>query len=194
MKNNKKKIGLIILLVVVLLAIILGYTFSKYTQSVDIQTSSSVAKWQFAGSIENSKNSSTTSEISLADTIDSETITDGKIAPGTSGEFDIIIDADGSEVDIDYTISLIEETNKPTNLFFSYAGTTYNNLTDLISSAISSGTISKNGDQTVTYTISWEWPYETEVGGVLQDDIDLADGQNITDYTFTIEIVGTQKM
>ena len=194
MKSNKKKIGLIIVLAIVLLAIILGYTFSKYTQSVTIQTSSSVAKWQFAGEIANSENSSTTSAISLADTIDSETITDGKIAPGTSGEFDIIIDATGSEVDIDYTISITEETDKPTNLIFTYNDVEYNNLSDLISSAISSGTISKNGDQTVTYTISWEWPYETEIDGVLQDDVDLEDGQNITDYVFTVKITGTQKI
>ena len=193
MKSNKKKILLVVVLAIVLLSIILGYTFSKYTQSVTIQTSSSVAKWKFAGEIQNSKNSSTTSTISLADTVSSETVADGKIAPGTSGEFDIIIEADGSEVDIDYTVEITEETSKPTNLVFEYAGATYSSLKELVSSALSSGTISKNADdQTVTYTISWEWPYETLVDGVAQDDIDLADGQSITDYVFTVKITGTQ--
>ena len=193
MKSNKKKIGLIIVLVAVLLAIILGYTFSKYAQSVSIQTSSSVAKWQFAGEIKDSKYSSEDTTISLADTVDSDTVADGKIAPGTSGEFEIIIDATGSEVDIDYTIELTEETDKPTNLYFKCDEVQYSSLSELISS-IESGTISKNDtDQTVTYTVSWEWPYETYVDDVLQDDVDLVDGQSITDYIFAIKITGTQK-
>lgn len=197
MKNNKKKIGLIIVLAVIVVAIILGYTFSKYTESVTIGTSSAVAKWQFTGQITNGENSSTgETTISLADTIDSETITSGNIAPGTSGEFQIIIDATGSEVDIDYTVELENETDKPTNLVFRYDGSKYSSLSELISSIASSGTISKTSedqeDQTVTYNIEWEWPYETTTDGVLQDEYDLIDGQTISDYVFTVKITGTQ--
>ncbi|MBR1540068.1 MAG: hypothetical protein IJ629_02680 [Clostridia bacterium] len=42
-----------------------------------------------------------------------------RIAPGTSGNFKIIIDASGSEVGVDYDVtSLGEGNNKPDNLYF----------------------------------------------------------------------------
>ena len=120
MKDKRKKIGIVAVVLILLIALITGYTYSKYHQSVSVNVTSAVAKWKFSGEIVNSKNSSTESTISLADTIESSSVAEKRIAPGTKGEFSIVIDATGSEVDLSYIVELTEETNKPQNLFFTY--------------------------------------------------------------------------
>ena len=100
--NKQKKITKIVIVAILLLVVImLGYTFSKYAKSYTIPTSSTVAKWSFAGEVFNSKNSSTETTISLADTIKNSKIKENRIAPGTNGDFTIVVDATGSEVDLD---------------------------------------------------------------------------------------------
>lgn len=206
MKSNKKRLFVVVLLALLLVVLVLGYTFSKYKQSIEVSTKSTVAKWSFAGSVLNAKNSSTETTISLADTVESSTIKEQRIAPGTKGTFNIVIDATGSEVDLDYDVSVKSETRKPTNLYFTYNGEKYTTLKSLIDMVNGkntkefSGTIehakSSNDSQVVTYTVGWEWPYETKVNNVLQagaDEADLADGLNgISDYVFTLMITGTQ--
>lgn len=206
MKKNQKKLFVVIALLLLLVVLIIGYTFSKYKQSVEVSTKSTVAKWSFAGSVANSKHSSTETTISLADTVDSSTVKEQRIAPGTSGSFNIVIDATGSEVDLDYDVSVKSETRKPTNLYFTYNGERFSTLSSLIekvdenNSKEFSGTIehakSEDASQVVTYTVGWEWPYETKVNNVVQpgaDEADLEDGLNgISDYVFTLMITGTQ--
>lgn len=196
--NKQKRITKIVIAAILLLMVILfGYTFSKYTKSYTIPTSSTVAKWSFAGEVFNSKNSSTETTISLADTVSDPTIKENRIAPGTNGDFTIVIDATGSEVDLDYTVELLEETDKPQNLKFSYNGNIYNSLSELIElEEIFSGKIS-HSDQEMKKEIlvEWEWPYESyDENGVLLDDIDMQDGENISNYEFTLKINGTQSV
>ena len=194
--NKQKRITKIVVATILLLVIILlGYTFAKYTKSYTIPTSSTVAKWNFQGEIFNSKNSSSITTISLADTIKNSTIKENRIAPGTNGDFTIVVDATGSEVDLDYKVELLEETNKPQNLKFSYNGNIYNSLSELISSEeIFEGKISyEDENMKKEILVEWEWPYESydEKGNIL-DDIDMLDGENITNYEFTLKIYGTQ--
>lgn len=201
MKNDKKRIGIVLVAILLIAVLLVGYTFSKYKQSIEVSTSSTVAKWSFAGKVINSKNSSVLSTISLADTIQTDSVAGKRIAPGTSGEFSVVIDGSGSEVDLDYTVELIEETNKPQNLIFTYNNENYNNLSALISEIKEDGEKEFSGrilhdaeNKEITYNIEWEWPYETTKDGILQDEIDLQDGQNITDYTFTLKITGSQSI
>lgn len=196
--NKQKKITKIVVAAILLLVVILiGYTFSKYTKSYTIPTASTVAKWSFAGEVFNAKNSSTVATISLADTISDSTIKENRIAPGTNGDFTIVVDATGSEVDLDYTVELLEETNKPQNLKFSYNGNVYKSLSELISSEeIFSGKIGyADQEMKKEMLIEWEWPYESydEEGNIL-DDIDMQDGENISNYEFTLKINGTQSV
>jgi hypothetical protein len=202
MKKNHKKLYVILALVLVLAIVLLGYAYSKYKKSVEVTTTSTVAKWSFSGAVVDSQKSSVEDTISLADTVNSSAVKTGTIAPGTSGEFDIVIDATGSEVDIDYDVTVKDETSKPQNLYFTYGddGKQYSTLEELLEKVNDdgtkefSGTISKDADSAVkTYTISWNWPYETIVNGELQDDKDLEDAsKDILDYTFTLVINGTQ--
>ncbi len=194
--NKQKRITKIVVAAILLLVIILlGYTFAKYTKSYTLPTSSTVAKWNFQGEIFNSKNSSSITTISLADTIKNSTIKENRIAPGTNGDFTIVVDATGSEVDLDYKVELLEETNKPQNLKFSYNGNIYNSLSELISSEeIFEGKISyEDENMKKEILVEWEWPYESyDENGNILDDIDMLDGENITNYEFTLKINGTQ--
>ena len=197
MSKQKRIINIVVVAVILLAIILLGYTFSKYTKSYTIPTSSTVAKWSFAGEIFNSKKSSTEATISLADTISDSTIKENRIAPGTNGDFTIVVDATGSEVDLDYTVELLNETNKPQNLKFSYNDNIYNSLTELISSEdIFVGTIAHDdSEMKKEILVEWEWPYESyDAEGNLLDDIDMLDGENISNYEFTLKINGTQSV
>jgi hypothetical protein len=200
LKKTRKRFFVVFALFALVAVLILGYTFSKYKDVVEVSTKSTVAaKWSFKGSLTNSENSTTTTKISLADTVNSTTVKSGRIAPGTSGTFNIVIDASGSEVDIDYDVLIKDETVKPTNLYFKYQGEKYSTLTELMGSVndnnntkkLLSGTLKHEESQVKTYTIEWDWPYETFVNNVAQDEIDLNDSQ-ISDYQFTIAITGTQ--
>lgn len=195
MSKQKKITKIVVAAILLLVIILLGYTFAKYTKSYTIPTSSTVAKWNFQGEVFNSKNSSSITTISLADTIKNSTIKENRIAPGTNGDFTIVVDATGSEVDLDYKVELLEETNKPQNLKFSYNGNIYNSLSELISSEeIFEGKISyEDENMKKEILVEWEWPYESydEKGNIL-DDIDMLNGENITNYEFTLKINGTQ--
>jgi hypothetical protein len=221
LNKSKKRLIAIVLVLLVLAMILLGYSYSKYKDSFTATASTSVAKWSFSGGLREGKSTTTSTTISLADTITSTTIADKKIAPGTSGDFTIVIDATGSNVDIDYDVSVETQTQKPANLYFIYKDTKYSTLNELINDLKKSdnddtkefsGTIIHKSDSSESneekYSIHWEWPYElkdtygyNQAQGTQEEKIqaekdydaqDLQDGQNISNYSFTLDIVGTQ--
>ena len=117
-----------------------------------------------------------------------------KLLQVQSGAFDIIVDATGSEVGINYNISFTEEENKPQNLKFTYDNVEYNSIEELENDL--SGTIPvEEGDQTRILNIKWEWPYQTgenpeEIES--NDLIDTQDAKNISNYTFDVIVTGNQ--
>ena len=144
---------------------------------------------------------------------DKDSVISGKIAPGTSGTFKIIIDANGSEVDVDYDVLLKgEENNKPDNLYFTCEDLInardaennlikYYSLEDMLaidsqsSEYNMSGTIDKDSNTTPKeIVVNWVWPYESERDGYTLEQLDALDTEDsgITDYTFTLSILGTQ--
>lgn len=193
MSKQKK---LIIALLILLIAVVFGFTFSKYVKSYTISTATNVAKWNFAGEVFNSKNSSTTTTISLADTVTNSKVEENRIAPGTNGDFTIVIDATGSEVDIDYKVEMLSETSKPRNLVFSYNGNIYKSLSELIASNdCFNDTISHDSsEKRKEFVVEWEWPYESySEDGTVLDEIDVEDSQN-SNYEFDLKISGTQSV
>lgn len=168
---------------------ILGITYSKYTNVVSGDGETQVAKWSFKVN-EQTEEFAT---IKLADTYDASTLTKGKIAPGTSGSFDINIDATGAEVGVKYVVDFEDETNKPTNLIFKSGNKSASTIEEL--EEVLTGTINADDtNKTRTLTVEWEWPYETKTGnGVAQnDEIDTAEGLNALEYTFNVKVTGTQ--
>lgn len=191
-----KKKRNILLLVLVLLAIVLsfigGKTFSKYVSQVQGAGTAEIANWVFKVN----GREDLIQSVNLLSTYNNETLINNKVAPGTSGSFNIVVDATGSEVGVDYKIAFLNETEKPQNLVFIHNDTTYENLQDL--QEVLAGTINANDEnKTRTITINWDWQYES---GESEDEIyqnDIIDTNNATtldNYTFDIHVTGIQVM
>lgn len=132
--------------------------------------------------------------INLASTFNNGTLLENKIAPGTSGSFNIMIDAKESNVGIDYKVNFQEESQKPTNLIFIYENKQYNSIFDL--EKVMEGTINSDEEDKIRIlNIMWNWKYET--GNSIKeiqknDEIDTLQSKIMKDYKFKIIVSGTQ--
>lgn len=187
---KKKAVIISTILVAIILSFIGGQTYSKYVTEVRGDGTAQIATWDFK--VNGQKEEVQT--ISLGSTYDSSTLVNGKIAPGTEGNFQIIVDATGSDVGIDYKIKFSDETTKPTNLKFYYQEVEYNSILELGDAL--SGTINADDENKAkTFDIKWKWNYETgsnptEIAS--NDKIDTQNAQEITNYEFDVIVSGTQ--
>ena len=190
MKKSKKIVLLVIAIVAITLLFVGGRAYAKYMARVTGQGTADIAAWSFKVN----ENEEKLQTISLKSTINNSSLVNNKIAPGTEGEFQIKLDATGSEVGINYVIKFENESQKPTNLKFTYDGKTYNSLKNLQQDLI--GTINANDENKVkAITVGWNWKYET--GNTAQeiasnDLIDTQDAKQMSNYTFDIIVTGTQ--
>lgn len=191
---KKKAIIIVAILVAIILSFIGGQTYSKYVTEVRGDGTAQIATWDFK--VNGQKEEVQT--IPLSSTYDSSTLVNGKIAPGTEGVFQIIVDATGSDVGIDYKIKFADETTKPANLKFYYQEVEYDSILELGDAL--SGTIDADADtngegKVKTFDIKWKWNYETgnNPGEIATNDkIDTQNAQEIANYTFNVTVSGTQ--
>ena len=191
MKKSKKKIFLLLLLILFIsIILLLSNSYSKYITQINGKGVIEVAKWAF---LVNGQTASITN-LNLSNTYNSNTLVSNKIAPGTSGSFDIIIDTTGSDVGIDYKVNFENEINKPNNLIFVYDGHTVNNVKEL--EQFLQGNINADAENKIkTMTIEWKWKYQTGTTTeeiIIQDKEDTDDGKKLSKYQFDIIITGTQ--
>ena len=165
--NNKRKIIGILLIITIVISGGIGLTaYSMYKSQIQQAVEAQIAKWSFkvySGTGENRKE--ITQEISLADSRTDgkeEQVAKGKIAPGTNGEFILEIDGSGSEIAIDYEVS-IDTLNKPTNLKF-YTDNTYTTQMELLDGKITAfgGIELDEVNIPKQITIYWKWDFETK--------------------------------
>lgn len=192
LKKSKKVIVLLIAIIAILLSFVGGQVYAKYMSKVTGQGTADIASWSFKVN----GNEEKLQTISLKSTMNNESLINNKIAPGTEGDFQIKLDATGSEVGINYVIKFENESKKPTNLKFTYDGKTYNSLFDLQQDL--TGIINANeADKIKTLIIGWNWKYET--GSTAQeiaenDLIDTQEAKQMSNYTFDVIVSGTQVM
>lgn len=190
MSKRKKVIIVSSILIIMLLAFIGGQAYAKYISQVRGNGIAEIATWSFKVNGQKEQ----VQEIKLVSTYNSETLVNNKIAPGTRGSFNIIVDATGSEVGIKYNIKFAEESNKPQNLKFVYGGKEYDSIKQLGDEL--SGTIAANEeDKTRTINVQWKWNYETGSSAEqinANDIIDTNDAISIANYTFQVIVTGTQ--
>lgn len=189
MKINKKVI--VIISITLILLMLSYYSFSKlYIQNTGSGLGE-IARWSFK--TENR-------EIFLKDLTNEIGLANEKIAPGTKGNFDLVIDATGSEVSVDYEVNVLSETSLPENMKYyvkrenNYMSSKYSSLHELAQTELK-GNIPINGNQKIVITINWEWPYETE-DFLETEEYDNSDWEYGTkadlEYKFVLQIVGTQ--
>ena len=196
MKGKKKSLGLIVLLLLV--GLTSGYvasTYAKYTTTITGNEGTAiVAAWNFQ-----TDNASQTIEIDVAGTVDPTTLINDRIAPGTSGSFNVVLN-NTSEVGVDFVVALQTIDHKPTNLkFYRDAAHTTEitpGTTQITGQLIAFDTDADPAAAAVQLTVPiyWEWAYETAAIAT-NDPIDTANGEaTLANRTLTIgvNITGTQ--
>ena len=190
--KSKNKGAVVVLALALIVAIILSmYAYSKYTSTLTGNGTSTVAKWSFKVN----EQTQTIPDINLGETMDAHSnVVDKKLAPGTSGHFDLILDGSGSEVAIDYNIKLAI-TQKPTNLKFYLDDKYQTPISETDGTLNIAGSIAlEDVNTSLTKTIYWQWPYET---GKTSNEIDKNDETDTKDsgknVTMTITVTGTQR-
>lgn len=187
--TNKKALVLVSALIITVSAI--GGVYAKYVAKISGTGSLSVAKWVFNAELKKDKDGN----LDLGSkSYNAETLTTGKIAPGTSGSFDIKIDANGTETGVDYTVKFSEIKNKPTNLYF-VVGDTKCTTFDELSNALSGHFDANTQNKEITKNVEWKWDYETTENGKNaeeNDAVDSQDGENAKDFSFKADVVGIQ--
>ena len=181
------KLQLLIIVLLVLVGLTTGYvasTYAKYTSTVTGSGTATVAKWAFS-----TDNASQSITIALNPTVHASTLVNGKIAPGTTGSFNIALVNTNSEVGVDFSIALDSISNKPTNLKF-YSDSTYTTELTPGTSTIT-GQLTAGDSTGVTVPVYWRWEYETS-SIATNDPIDTADGEAANTLTIGVTITGTQ--
>lgn len=196
---------IVLLLVIILLATSLGlFAWAKYVTSLKETAVVDVAKWNFDLTLRAGERTVT----SLTQTLDLATTTyqniaEGKIAPGTSGEFDVVINTKGTEVSMLYTVT-IGITDCPRNITFSrQKGTDASTLAEVSAGGTDSYTrtitfseflTKENASGEFVEKIKWNWPYEGTVNesATTYDTWDTIDNGKTAKLAITV--VGTEMM
>lgn len=191
MKNKRRVIGVLVCIALISTMFLFGYSFARYYKSIKIDTiKTSVARWNF-----NSKN--TLANINLSDE---------KISPGSSGQFEIEVDATDSEVAVEYEIKVENETNIPRNMTFytetkdeigNAVKTEENNSFAEIAEQFLKGTIPvETNNQKRIIVVHWNWPFnEDDETSTDSEDATLKENDNEVvslDCGFDIQIIGKQ--
>lgn len=178
----------LIIIITITIIILFKNSFNKNT-SLKIESEVPISIWDFTVN----NNREEIQKINLFQS-SNENELESQLAPGTSGSFQIFLDATETQVAIKYNIISIEETNKPHNLKFIYEGKEYDSFKQM--EEVLLGTINVNDkEKTRTFQIYWEWKYETgntkeEI--IKNDLIDTEDMNNIRKYNFVICVSGEQ--
>ena len=175
-KNKMMRIASVLLVAVLLSTCAIRGTFAKYASEFTADDNVRVAKWIVSANAKDSQ----TFAFNLFDTIKStngfsETnVVSGLIAPGTQGEFSIVLNAD-TEVAYDWEVDfeVINEKSVPIKFRFE-DDNNWGNLGDL------NGHVAADEEALAeTITVYWMWDFGEEV-----DD----DAQGYSDGTAQVEV------
>lgn len=108
---NKKFVLLIACICLFLSITTLQDTYAKYTSSVNETTDISVARWRILVNNYDIRSSSTTSNLITPVFAGNTNIASGVIAPTSTGYFDIVIDATGTDLSFSYKINIENNVN-----------------------------------------------------------------------------------
>lgn len=192
MKAGKlvKGLGMTAIALTLVSACMVGSTLAKYTTAVAGTGNAVVAKWspQFT----DGKDALTENfAINLADTSNNDKVKDTKIAPGTSGGFDIVVGRNGTETAFQYSIAVSNFANKPENLVF-YTDTVNKTpiaATDGVYQIVNDKEMVLDASADDTVHVYWEWKYETGNGDTA--DNKAGEGADLN-MTFDIKCTATQ--
>lgn len=199
MKNNKlAKFMALVLLVTLLAVILVSGTYAKYTTAVSAKDTATVARWNITLNGEDiSKGTQKTLKLGLFDTIndtdftsEESDVTAGKIAPGTTGQFEIAKLINNSDVNAQYKITYSIDNNNNIPLEFSKdknaADSEWKSLSEFSMNDFVA--LAKDSTEGVsTGTIYWRWKFERN-----DDSADTDFGINTPEVVVTATITVEQ--
>ncbi len=150
-KKKKTMLALAIILGVAVVGLAAG-VYAKYIASITGQGEATVARWAFS-----SDNVNKTVTCEPSKTYNPNTLVADKIAPGTTGTCTFHLSNENSDVGVNYTISLNNESKHPRNLVLDNGGS-------------KTGTLAPGAETDVE--IGWSWEYYTSDAKDLQDTAD----------------------
>lgn len=173
----KKRICILItILILIIFIIFLLNSFNK-NQNLNFKDLLIFGMWQEDNVYVLDSNKNQEVQVNLYKTIKGGGKLYKKIAPGTKGEFVIIIKKDP---DLKCKMIFTNITKKPKNLEFYLNGNTYNTLEEMQNEI---NEVLKEKDRV---TINWEWKYSTNE----QEDIeDTQDGEKLKEYVFNMDTI-----
>lgn len=193
MKKKKKRIGILVLFICIIL-ICMFYSMRYIFLQEDL-----IFFQMFHSIIKSEKNSNNQKEseeieflveynhtkfksLNLMETVHNKTLIYEKIAPGTSGNFNIVLK---SKQNMQYMVRFESKNQKPSNLQFSITekGKKQDSLEEL--NEMLKGSILENQEKVMN--IYWEWKYE----GNREDNAqDTMEAKKIREYHFLIYVQG----
>lgn len=204
--KSKKKIIFKLILILILIILFIIIFFSKNSMNIDkfddflfikifsngisqtnnIENNNNEKIYNFKISYKNLDFKS----LNLVDTIDKNTLIYEKIAPGTSGSFNILL---YSNQNLKYRIEFHSINDKPKNLKFMALKNNQileetNTLEELSRKLV--GYINK--DENINITIKWYWNYEDKKNEEATDIQDTKDSEKIKKYQFDVYALGEE--
>lgn len=192
-KSNGKTALIVFLLLVTIVAVILAtYAWAKYTETFNGEATAQVAKWNVTATPGTEMFSKTF-----------EHVVDERMAPGTDGSISASLDIHDTEVDVDYTMTLVSVTPVgegviPQNLVLksSDGAVIYKNNAIVSNGTIATGRIAQgSANKSVEKTLNWEWPYETgttDAEKTANNKKDTDDGKKAGSFKVTYRIDAVQ--
>ena len=189
----------LVLLVTLLAVILVSGTYAKYTTAVSAKDTATVARWNITLNGEDiSKGTQKTLKLGLFDTIndtdftsEESDVTAGKIAPGTTGKFEIAKLINNSDVNAQYKITYSIDNNNNIPLEFSKdqnaADSEWKNLSEFSMNDFVA--LAKDSTEGVsTGTIYWRWKFERNDDSA-DTDIGINTPEVVVTATITVEQV-----
>ncbi len=201
-RTSKVKNGILVAVVIAFLIAIIGGTYARYSSSGRVDSAGEIAKWNIKLGNQDISSETKTIDVTLApDTESNENVKSGKLAPGQKLSGTFKVDPTGSEVAVDYLLSigsvqvsggtwnegsevslskvtaLLEDETDATELTIAEGGTTYfENLTDVL-----------NGKD-VTFKVYVTWENNEDAN----NDTDTKNGVSVTQITIPVTVVVRQ--
>lgn len=179
-ENKLTKVAIFALLIAIVAIVLVSGTYARYTTNLTGTDSVQIAKWAWNISGDDIDAETTEYTLDLFSTIkDTATygttneahVIDGKIAPGTTGAFNIQI-TNKSEVDAEYSVTFGEENPLGAAIEYSTDGGANWGSVGVLN--VDTTAIAQN--ETVTVPIQWRWAFTDEEGNaVAQADRNNAD-------------------
>lgn len=192
--NTRYKILVLSITAILVISLVAVASYAKYITTINASGNAQVAKWSFK--VNDSENEDI-GEINLGrKTYTANTISNGIIAPGTSGDFTVKVDATGTKTGVNYSILFNNIKNKPQNLYIKVGDNKFYEFDSELSNALAGYIDADDNQKEKEIKIDWAWDYETERNGgvAVNDQIDTTDGKTANSFSFDIAVTGIQML